>query len=836
MAFFSLPGISPALAAAVCLIAPLSAQSNGGVDLPEGLSPADWADIQSVFEARVYRAESVPEGFRAFNQSQGWWTEFDGQGFLVQPRDGEWTWGLELESYGFVGHTQYVGEEAEAGADGNRVTYGWDANLEEWYINDTRGLEHGFTLVNRPEGAAGSLTFELAIRGSLLPKVQESGTGLTFWDSEGIESLSYSGLHVFDANGVTQQARFTVSEDSIQIVVDEAHATYPLTVDPVSQRDYLKAFNTDAGDHFGASIAMADDRVAVGAPDEDSNAQGVNLNGGDNSAQDAGAVYVFQYVVDRWRIIAYLKASNTDAGDRFGASVAMQRDRIVVGAPGEDSNAISVNGNGTNNSDLESGAAYIFDYASSQGAWVQTAYLKANNTDPGDAFGFSVSVEGDLVAVGAPAEDGSSSGVNGVGGSNGAPDSGAAYLYATQGQAWTFSDYFKASNNGGGDMFGSAVAVAMPNLFVGSPHEDSNAVGLNGNQSNNSAVWSGAAYSYISAGGAWVFSDYLKASNTDSGDLFGSSIAAIPANVVIGAPGESSDAIGTGGDETNYLSFRSGAAYVFSPSALGFLQEAYLKASDVNSNGGFGTQVAISGDRILVGAPRESQGSGSSFDNFHTGAGYLFAWAGGAWTQGPYLKASNPDRLDKFGGAVAISGDRVVLGAWGEDGSSRGPFGDDTDNLASESGAGFIFDLANPIEAYCQPSVMNSTDFGGVLLASGSVRTGDNRFYLGAAQIPFGSYGYFLASLSRDFVPMAMGSQGTMCVGGFQPVARKAITLRQAPDFGFVSSAIDLTAIPLPGGPVAVAPGETWHFQCWYRDMNPGPTSNFTSALSVSFE
>jgi hypothetical protein len=105
MALFGLPGVSQALAAAVCLMDPLSDQTNGGVDLPGGLSPADWAEIHSVFEARVYQAESVPEGFKAFNQSQAWWTEFNGQGFLVEPRDGEWTWGLDLESYGFAGHT-----------------------------------------------------------------------------------------------------------------------------------------------------------------------------------------------------------------------------------------------------------------------------------------------------------------------------------------------------------------------------------------------------------------------------------------------------------------------------------------------------------------------------------------------------------------------------------------------------------------------------------------------------------------------------------------------------------------------------------------------------------
>ena len=826
-----LPVLSAA-AGALCLTVPLSAQVIGEVQLPEGLSPEDWAGIQTAFEARMYQAESVSDGFEAFNQAQGWLTEFDGEGFLVKPRDGEWTWGLELQSFGFQGHTNLVGDDAQAAANGNRVTYGWGSNLEEWYINDKRGLEHGYTLASRPEGANGDLTFELAVRGSLAPKVQASGTGISFWDADGVESLSYSGLHVFDANGVTQEAHFTVLPDSIQIVVDESKATYPLTVDPVSQRDYLKAFNTDVGDHFGWSVAMAGDRVAVGAPREDSNAVGVNVGGGDNSAADAGAVYVFQRTGTNWRIIAYLKAHNTGAGDQFGFSVAMERNRIVVGAPGEDKFGLGVDSPGSNDASPDSGSAYIFDYLSVQNAWEQVAYLKATNTDIGDLFGSSVSVDGDLVAVGAPGEDGSSSHVNGSALTNGAPNSGAVYTYSLGSTDWAFANYFKASNNGAGDQFGSAVALSPTFLFVGAPHEDSNAAGVGGNQSNNSAVWAGAVYAYTFGPGAWV-SAYVKASNSGSEDQFGSSIAAYGDRFVVGAPGESSDAIGVDGDGSNDLATGSGAAYVFELSNNALTQTAFLKASDVNPDAGFGARVAISSDRVLVGAPGESHGSGSSSANFHTGAGYMFSLAGGTWSAGDYLKARNPDRLDEFGGAVAITDDHAVIGAWGEDGSSRGTFGDETDNGASESGAAFIFDFDNPFESYCQPAVMNSTGFAGVILASGSVRVGDNRFYLGAAQIPFSSFGYFLCSMGRDNVPGAMGSQGTMCVGGANLVARKVVTIGQAPNFGFFASQIDLNTIPLPGGIVQVTAGETWHFQLWHRE--DAGESNFSNGVSVTF-
>ncbi len=822
--------------AALCLTAPLWAQSAGGPELPDGLSTEDWAEIQSLMEARIYQAEETADGFKAFNQFQGWWTQFDGQGFLVQPRDGQWTWGLELQSYGFADHVQVVTDGAEARAEGNRVTYGWGTNLEEWYINDTRGLEHGYTLASRPAGGEGRLTFDLAVRGPLQAKLQESGTGLTFLDGEGFDSLSYSGLHVFDANGVTQEAHFALSEGSIQIIVDESEATYPLTVDPLTQRHLLKAFNSDVDDHFGFSVAASGDRVAVGAPGEDTDVTGVNNLAANENAQDSGAVYVFQHTSNQWRIIAYLKASNTGAGDRFGHSLAMERNRIVVGAPGEDSGAVQVNGNGNDNSVPDSGAAYVFEYNSTQSAWQQKAYLKGRVADSMDGFGSAVALEDYLIAVGSPGEDGSGTGLSFDWTSNAAQDSGAVTTYSMLTNSWIMDRYIKASNTDAGDRFGSSVAIALPHLYVGAPGEGSATSLPGGSQADNSLVDAGAVYVYQRSGAQWIVYGYIKPQNPDSGDLFGSAVSATILDIVVGAPGESSDGVGVNGVGTNSLAPDSGAAYAYRHIPGNFVEVAYLKASDVNPGAEFGRSLAISGDRILVGAHGESRGNGSPNDNFHTGAGYLFAWAGGGWTQGPYLKPNSPDRLDEFGSSVALFEGIAILGAPGDDSGSRGVFPDDTDNSMSESGAGFIYELDNPFEYYCQPSVPNSTGFGGAILASGSARVGDNRFYLGAAQIPQYSFGYFLGSQSQDYVPGAMGSQGTMCVGGMSVVARKVVTIGQAPDYGFFAAWIDLSQIPLSSGPVQVAAGETWYFQCWYRDMNPGPTSNFTNALGVTFE
>ena len=98
-------------------------------------------------------------------------------------------------------------------------------------------------------------------------------------------------------------------------MIDERGARYPLTIDPIAQQAYLKASNTGASDYFGYSVAVSGDTVVVGAISEASNATGVNGNQSDNSAPDSGAAYVFVRSGTNWSQQAYLKASNTGAGD-----------------------------------------------------------------------------------------------------------------------------------------------------------------------------------------------------------------------------------------------------------------------------------------------------------------------------------------------------------------------------------------------------------------------------------------------------------------------------------------------------------------------------------------
>ncbi len=374
-----------------------------------------------------------------------------------------------------------------------------------------------------------------------------------------------------------------------------------------SQQAYLKASNAGGFDQFGYSVAISGETIVVGAYAERSAAVGVNGSGqGDNSASSAGAAYVFTRSLSTWSQQAYLKASNTGAGDNFGQSVAISGETIVVGANGEDSNAVGVNGDEGNNSASFSGAAYVF--ARSGTTWSQQVYLKGSNTGAGDIFGFSVAVSGDTVVVGATNEASNAVGVNANAAAqadNSATHSGAAYVFTRSLNTWSQQAYLKASNSEGFDEFGSSVAVSGDTVVVGASKESSNSTGVNGNEADNSASVSGAAYIFTRSTGTWSQQAYLKASNSGANDYFGWSVAVSGDVVVIGALEEDSNAVGVNNDQTNNLTGDAGAAYIFTRSNGIWSQQTYLKASNTGASDYFGNSVAVSGSTIISGGHQD---------------------------------------------------------------------------------------------------------------------------------------------------------------------------------------------------------------------------------------
>lgn len=476
----------------------------------------------------------------------------------------------------------------------------------------------------------------------------------------------------------------------------------------LNQAAYLKASNAEAADYFGSRLALSADgsTLAVGTTVESSAATGVNGNQADNSAAQSGAVYLFRRVGSGWAQEAYLKASNTGAGDSFGYSVALSADgtTLVVGAYLEDSNAIGVEGDEANDSAHDSGAVYVFRRSS--GTWAQQAYLKASNTEQGDEFGASVSLsaDGDTLAVGAYGEDSSSTGVDALQTDNSADEAGAVYLFRRTGSAWAQEAYVKASTAEGGDLFGFTVALSPDGatLAVGALGEDSSESGVDGNEANNAAPQSGAVFVFRHTA-IWAQEAYLKASNTGAADGFGFSLALSTdgSTLAVGAWGEDSGARGVNQNQLDNSASQSGAVYVFGRSAgARWAQAAYLKAFNTQLGDDFGFSLALSGDgsTLAVGAWSEnSDATGIDGEPFNSaapdsGAVYLFRRAA-FWAQDAYLKASNAEPGDVFGYSVAISGDgtTLVVAALGEDSRAVGVDGDQSDNAANDSGAVYVF-------------------------------------------------------------------------------------------------------------------------------------------------
>ncbi len=442
-----------------------------------------------------------------------------------------------------------------------------------------------------------------------------NGAGNIFVAGAPFESSDFTGINTFVLVGSNNRAR---ASGAAYIFELSSTGTW-------SQRAYLKASNTGVGDFFGRSLAISGDgnTLAVGATLEDGTSTGVNgYQFSDNELQ-SGAVYVFvRSSAGAWSQQAYIKASNTEMYEQFGRAltVSSNGNTIFVGVPRE---ATGLDGDQTRNGAPQSGGVYVFERNSSS-VWSQTALIKASNLQAGDNFGEAVSVssDGNVLLVGAPFEASLATGINGDQTNNAGNDTGAAYLFVRSSTgSWNQQAYIKASNPEEFDVFGARVAISGDGntLAVGADSEDSNATGINGDQTNNDALQSGAVYVYARSGtDTWAQQAYIKASNTDAYDFFGSdlSISDDGNSLTVGAPGEDSSSNAINGDQINNNVNGSGAAYLFVRSSNGtWSQQAYIKSPFAVSGVTLGTSVSMSGDSnaIAIGAFRFDNNAGEVY-------------------------------------------------------------------------------------------------------------------------------------------------------------------------------------------------------------------------------
>lgn len=358
-----------------------------------------------------------------------------------------------------------------------------------------------------------------------------------------------------------------------------------------------------AGDNFGVSVAISGETAIVGANLDDVN--GIN---------SAGSACVYTRTGGIWTLQQKLTASDAGTSDRFGCSVGISGDSIIVGS-------IFDNDGGS-----DSGSAYFF--LRSGATWSQQQKLNAPDAVFGDWFGCSVGISGDAMVIGAFGDDDAGS------------ESGSAYAFARSGGVWSLQQKLMAADGAGGDRFGYSVGISGTSVVVGAYSDDLAA----GNDA-------GSVHVFTRSGITWSLQQKLTASDAASADRFGYAVGISVDSIVVGADWDDSATLSD-----------AGSAYVYVRSGNSWSQQQKLTASGAAAADHFGTAAAISGDRVVVGANLDDDQGGSS------GSAFVFKRTVASWTAEDKLLAAVDDaRFDSFGAAVDIEGGVAVVGAPDDD-------------------------------------------------------------------------------------------------------------------------------------------------------------------------
>jgi len=565
-------------------------------------APAHYAFAPSADKTNV-RADNLEHKLRA---------ELDDQAHLriVQRDDGSWSALFQLTSVGRASDMHAVAKVTTGPeVDHTQAKYRRGDGIEETYLNGPLGVEQGFVIARAPERiTAEPLSLEVQVEGSL--HAEDSGRGtVALRDDSGNVVLRYSDLLAHDAQGRDLRTAMRVEHGSIYLDIEDQAAEYPVTIDPLVWVPDDKMLAKNPGtvfDQLGNTIAISGDTAIVGA------------QGNDEKAVDAGAAYVFVRTMSGWVQQQKLLASDAQAADHFGCSVSLDGDTIIVGAYGQDAGGKS-----------DAGAAYIFVRAN--GVWTEQKKVAGNNAD--DYFGYSVALWGTTALVGAYGDD-----TKGT-------MAGAAYvLNKDQGGAnnWGASNKLIPDDGASQDNFGLNVALDLNTAVIGARGDD------------DKGSLSGSAYVYARSGGVWSLQQKLTASDGAALDYFGSSVSI------------DGDSIAVGAFLANLTNADAGAAYVFTRSGTTWTEQQKLVSPDPDTQDYFGVSVAISGDRLFVGAWADDPVVGMSTLN-DGGSAYSYTRTAGMWSLQKKINASDATGGDGFGTAVALDGTTAIIGAPSDD-------------------------------------------------------------------------------------------------------------------------------------------------------------------------
>lgn len=753
--------------------------------------PAPPADRRLVPAPAGYAFRFDANGsVRADNPRHGLAGEVGSTGTLVvAPAAGEgepgWSVALSLDAVGRTGSTRPApAVTGKPNVTGGVARHRRGDGLEEWFANGPLGFEHGFELAAPPadspdlgRDASRPVTLKLSVAGDLVPAPSARPDTLSLRTADGDDRLHYGALVAWDADGRVLPSQLKTDGASILLEIDDRGARYPLVVDPLVWVHDQKLTQSSAGtsnDQLGWSVSVSGDTAVVGAHGNDENGVDagaayvyvrspagwtqqqkitpsdaeaedyfgyavaldgdtmlVGAYGDDDGGDAAGAVYVFVHSSGAWIEQQKLVPASAQSEDYFGIAVGLRGDRAVVGASGDDEGGSMA------------GAAYVFERTG--GSWQQDAKLTASDGSAQDQFGVAVSIDGTTTIVGAHGDDDQGS------------MSGSAYVFEHTGSDWGQVAKLAASDGASLDRFGAAVSIWGDSAVVGAylanpsgadsgaayvfsrtsgswteeqkltPHDgatqsyfgtsvsihgDTVLVGANGD--DEAGTDAGGAYLFRRDAGVWTEHAKVVAADGAQNDIFGVAVALDAQSAVVGATGDDDTGSASGaaymlgrdqggpdawGEEAKvvardgvareYLGYavavdadtavaagygasdaglQTGAVYVFERNGTGWQTSARLTAEGGAAEDRFGFALAVSGDTVVVGAYQNDDVDAEA------GSAYVFERSGGTWVQRAKLLASDATLGDRFGVSVAIDGDTILVGAHGEDdgGSSTG--------------------------------------------------------------------------------------------------------------------------------------------------------------------
>jgi hypothetical protein len=392
--------------------------------------------------------------------------------------------------------------------------------------------------------------------------------------------------------GTQQKARATKADDKGQ--VERASV-----MEAFIQQQKLTASDAMTNERFASDVALSGDTAVIGRYGSSTYAETIS-----------GKAYVYVRNGTTWTQQQILTASDGAVGDRFGNSVNIDGETIIVGS-----------GN-------SQGSIYVF--VRSGTTWTQQAKITAADFGTGNVFAGRILIDGDTIVVGAALQT-----------VNGHQNQGAVYAFVRSGTTWTLQGQFSSSDGVAEQRFGRYMDISGDTVVVGVPNEGNSFSG-NGN---------GAAYIFTRNGTTWTQQQKLLANDGAASDAFGNAVGIAGETVVVGAPGTSTVA---GAHE--------GGAYVFTRSGTTWTQQQKLTTDTGGNVEGAGSPIAFDGTTILIGAAIKAGPSTPGH-----GSAYVFRQSGGIWSQQGKLVAADEVNTDAFANHLEVDGDTFLVSAPGDD-------------------------------------------------------------------------------------------------------------------------------------------------------------------------